>query len=674
MSVEKFSQDFLENVLLDAEANGEFHENVFTQHFLEYLVEADECIEPQICHYKKPGMKLNAFDLHEDNDTLLIFVSVFDNLSYNRKVSKKTLGDEFERGKRYFEKAIKGFGSTMEESNEIFDASNLIYTLRNDLKHVKIYILTNGIAVPEIFPDKKLGNITLSYHVWDIERLYQFSNNEGGREDLVIDFDKEFGGAIKCLKVTKENEVYNAYLAIIPGDVIAKIYEKWGQRLIERNIRSYLQATGNVNKGMRDTIRDNPYMFMAYNNGISTTAESASYIDHGDGSIDLISLTGWQIVNGGQTTASLYQALKSKNDLSDVFVQMKLTILKDSESTNTIVPLISRYANSQTKINISDFNSNDSFHIELEKHSREIWAPNKDIRGKATTKWFYERARGQYMVELNRLNTPKQKLEFKNQHPNSQKLVKTAVAKYEMSWLQEPHIVSRGGETNFAQLTIKISNEPASFIPNEQYFKRMIAKAILFQTCDGIVNRLDFGGYKANIVTYSIAALSYLVSDKINLDLIWKKQIVSTDIQKALNKIAAFVFEHITNPPVAGTNITQFCKQEICWSNLKSKIGQLKLSIADHEEESVIETEEGNIKVESMIASTSETDQIFTAASDVWYDLFKWARANNYFNVWERNFIYSIGRIILDGKQLTNRQLVQAKKVYSDAILLGFKN
>lgn len=117
-----------------------------------------------------------------------------------------------------------------------------------------------------------------------------------------------------------------------------------------------MQATGKVNKGIRDTLRSDSAMFMAYNNGISTIAEQV-VIDENDSKEDFIiikELVGWQIVNGGQTTASIYAAFQNKVDLSNVNVQMKLTVIKSTEQMDSVISNISKFANSQNKITMSD--------------------------------------------------------------------------------------------------------------------------------------------------------------------------------------------------------------------------------------------------------------------------------------------------------------------------------
>src|SRR5690606_25821405 len=153
------------------------------------------------------------------------------------------------------------------------------------------------------------------------------------------------------------------------------IYDLYGGRLLEQNVRTFLQATRGVNKGIRKTILEEPQMFFAYNNGISATAASANLEKIGD-QVLLKRLDNLQIVNGGQTTASIFNVMKRDNaaNLEKVRVQMKLSVVKE-DLVDMIVPKISLYANSQNKVSDADFFSNHPFHRRIEKFSRNVWAP-----------------------------------------------------------------------------------------------------------------------------------------------------------------------------------------------------------------------------------------------------------------------------------------------------------
>lgn len=279
------------------------------------------------------------------------------------------------------------------------------------------------------------------------------------------------------------------------------------------------------------------------------------------------SVSDFQIVNGGQTTASLYQAAKrDRADLSDVFVQAKLTVVS-AEEVAAFVPLVSRYANSQNKVNEADFSANDPFHVELEKVSRTVWAPAADGTQRLT-QWFYERARGQYQDAINREGTPGRQRQWKSVHPPQQRFTKTDLAKFENTWAGLPHVVSLGAEKNFREFTIRLPKMRSTPV-DLQYFQALVGKAILFRRAEKLVGAQNFGGYRANIVTYGLAKLFQLTDDRIDLRAIWQRQDVSPTLKEALVAVAQVVHGIITNPP-GGRNVTEWCKKEACWDRVRA--------------------------------------------------------------------------------------------------------
>ncbi|RXT14889.1 AIPR family protein [Ammoniphilus sp. CFH 90114] len=573
-----FSKSFLEDIIEESKTSTFQLEDIFVDRFCGYLVDAEECFDYQLCNYKKKGrgIKINAYSYVDDFDTVTLFVSDFDNLKSVRKLGKKTLFKRFNSGLNFYKSSLKGLKGQIEESDDAFSLADLLESNANSIRKLKIVVITNSIAVNDVPEDIKLGNTLVTHHIWDIERLYQFIYENKGTEELKINFTDEFIEELNLIKTPDCNEIYDSYVGVISGKLLAEIYDKWGQRLIERNVRSFLQAKAQINKGIRDTITKEAHMFMAYNNGISTIAESA-VLNKPNNNVEMYQvkeLIGWQIVNGGQTTASLYNAYKNDVSLDRVFVQLKLTVIKEKSHIDNIISSISRYANSQNKITMSDFSANDIFHVTLENLSRTIWVPSVGLKGKAESKWFYERARGQYLVEYNRQISKAKKDLFLKQNPKSQLISKTIAAKYEMSWNQYPHTVSKGAETNFVEFMELIKENKVK--PDADYFKTLIAKGILFNTCDKIVKGKNFGGYKANVVAYTVAIFSFIHNKEIDFISIWNNQGIEDTLIEALSTLCEYTWEHITNPPVAGTNITQWCKKEECWTLFKGKMKNFK--------------------------------------------------------------------------------------------------
>lgn len=284
-----------------------------------------------------------------------------------------------------------------------FGVATMISEAWPSVTKVKLILVTNAIfnARTDAVLAGKIGDVAVTYNVWDLNRFYRLETS-GSKEKITVRFAEEFGGALPALPASGPGEDFTSYLAVVRGQQLADIYERWGARLLESNIRSFIQARRkSVNEGIRETIRTEPGMFFSYNNGLSATADSVELETDGAG-VKIASARNLQIVNGGQTTASLHAALKhSPEHLHRVHVQIKLTVVPP-ESSEQIVPNISKFANSQNKINAADFFSNHPFHMRMEGYSRRLYAPPAQGESRQT-RWFYERARGQYLVERGKL-------------------------------------------------------------------------------------------------------------------------------------------------------------------------------------------------------------------------------------------------------------------------------
>lgn len=478
---------------------------------------------------------------------------------------------------RFLKASLKrDFREQLEETSAGFGLADLINTTWKEVEKVKLIVITNADCRTRAdameVADHDGKPVTLS--VWDLKRLQKYVEQGQARANLLIDFEKDFGGGIPILEASGGETALESYLAVIPGQQLANIYDKWGPRLLEANVRSFLQARGKVNRGIRDTIRDEPHMFFPYNNGLSATADSIE-IQHTDRGLELTRAENLQIVNGGQTTASLHAARKAfATQLEDVRVQMKLTIVP-RQATEDVVPRISEYANSQNKVNAADFFSNHPFHIRIEEISRRVLAPAGES-GYRETKWFYERARGQYADERGRRSSAERK-KFDSEYPRHQFLTKTDLAKYENSWSQLPHIVSLGAQKNFAEFAREIGKRwganGAGF--EELWFKRLIAKGIIFRATERLVSDADWyqGGYRANIVTYAIAKAVHDASARamaIDLDAVWRIQRTNAELDGALLAAAEAAQRVITHPPEGIRNYSEWAKKQACWSQLAS--------------------------------------------------------------------------------------------------------
>ena len=575
MKLDDFAENYHQQVLARCAhaEDGQMREEAFTEEVLEDLTEAGEVSEAEMCYFRSkgkkgvPGTKLNAYCFSGDGSTLDLFVSIYRGSGEVETVAAAEVVEHFELARGFLIRARSGFHTQLEEASEVFDVARRIQEQSDALSIVRIFLLTDGVAkLPRgaTFEAEPVGDLELRPVLWDIAKLHQFHESGRQRDEITIDFAGALGGAIPCLGEEDATKEYWTFLAFFPGLVLANIYREHGPRLLERNVRSFLQVRGNVNKGIQKTIADTPHRFLAYNNGISATARAVDLEQVEKGLYRLKSATDFQIVNGGQTTASLFHAWrKEKSDISQVVVQVKLTLPREKARIDEFVPNISRYANSQNKVNTADFSANGPFHQRLEELSRTTVAPALDGLDRGT-RWYYERARGSYLDEKSRAGTPGQIRQWEREHPLAQKFTKTDLAKFENTWEGLPHLVSRGAEKNFAHWTAT-GDDLGMPVADEQYFKRLAAKAILFRRTEQIVAAQEFPGYRANIVTYSLAWLVRRSGRRIPLDEIWRAQALPTRISAAIDAVAHAARKHITNPP-GGRNITEWCKKEECWT------------------------------------------------------------------------------------------------------------
>ncbi len=351
--------------------------------------------------------------------------------------------------------------------------------------------------------------------------------------------------------------------------------DQWGTRLLEQNVRVFLQHRGKINKGIRATIENQPNMFFAYNNGITATAEEVDIEDDG-GRLLLRRLKNFQIVNGGQTTASIHSARRRKVDVSQTFVQMKLSVV-DPERANRLVPKISEFANSQNRVSAADFFANHPFHVRMEEFSRRIYAPSPDGTFRES-KWFYERARGQYADARGGL-TQAQRKKFDLENPRRQLFTKTDLAKFVNVWEERPYEVSLGAQKNFAAFARRIGQRwktaPDDF--NEGWYRGAVGKAVVFKATERIVTEQSWyeGGYRANIVAYAIAKMAHDAREAgraVDFQNIWHRQGLPPAMVPALTVVAESVHAVLISPAPGISNVTEWAKKQACWNRVSELV------------------------------------------------------------------------------------------------------
>lgn len=580
---------------LDAQKKATFPEESFFEYVSELLSEAGILDDVEYCPYRNrhKGMRLDGYSWNSLEKTISGIIVNFTNESdVIETLTNTEITDIGKRVTKFFEASVdQSFIDNMEITDPGRVAADEITHNLEDAIKIRIVIFTDqklSSRVKKISLDRILNKDT-SIEVWDIERLRDLSRSGSDSEEFTVDI-RELGGSLKVLPANSIENGVSTYLGIMPGTLLSKIYDEFGQKLLESNVRTFLDFRAGTNKGMRKSLLTEPERFFAYNNGLTVTASSI-VTEIIDGQLTVISLENMQIVNGGQTTASIYFSPKDKGkirgedreyfyseiDLEKVFVQMKLTVVGEKETADILKSKIATYANSQNSIQASDLVSNHPFHTNIETRSRKQLMPAGESG--FPTKWFYERARGQYSTQLRAMSASRQ-TKFISEYPKKQVFTKTDMAKYENTWRMNPHEVKRGAQANLKFLGEKILKE---FKNNEEvfgaaFYNDLVAKMILFRGADTAIPASEWykeeKGLKAEVVTYTLALLRHSLLKNgldINLGRIYKEQTVSQGLLNFIVNLGQKVRNKITDPSFRGgiANPSEFCKSEKGWDKIK---------------------------------------------------------------------------------------------------------
>lgn len=594
--------NFRDNLLRECELSGDTQRAVFFRMFGDLAADNGDCVDLVYTAIRRDGARpyqVDAYAFDKDSGELHLAICDMRGGVELETINADAIDRNFNRLSRFCEKIDSGFDLyEMEETSADFELVQYLKENRNHISRVRCILFTDAKLSTrrKTLQGKSVFGVETTRNVLDFSRYIDILQSQGGVEPIELDLlEVNDGHGLPCLAAHSANQTYQAYLTVMPGALLAKIYGLYGARLMEQNVRTFLQARTKANKGIIKTATDEPEMFFAFNNGITATASSVEFAKTKDGAQAISKLGNLQIVNGGQTTASLlYASDRGSADLASVFVQMKLSIVKPEE-IETLVPRISRYSNTQNRVSEADFFSSHPFHIEMQKLSRQVQVP---VAGGAlsTTRWFYERARGQYRNE-GYMRSPAERTRFEAMFPKKQLLVKTDIAKYQLTFKAKPHIVSAGAQKAFLAYAEEIANMWEKFPQdvNEHFFKQTVAKAIVFREVDRMVGRAEWyrndRGYKANIVTYAIAKLLYEIRERdkaeIDLELIWRKQHVPKELMQALEAIALGVKKVLRSPPPGITNVSEYAKRQGCWAAVKNaaiyNVSHLEIGIVEQE-------------------------------------------------------------------------------------------
>lgn len=539
------------------------------------------------------SMRIDAAYLDLPANTLNLLIADF-NDGEVKNITNEFLNSKTQLLLNYFENCLKGFFVKGEHANP---AVQLAFDIRANLGYiynVHLFVISTDKLSKSIktldLPDYKFESQTfkVSLDVLDIEGIYRSKLAGFEKEDVIIRCS-DFGVCgIPCIRAEIGTDQYESYLAIVPGQFLADIYKKNSTSLLESNVRSFLKFNGGVNKGIRGTILNEKSRFFTYNNGISTTAKSIELEKNPVHGLMITSFTNLQIINGGQTTATLAATnIKSGVDLTGIFVQMKLTVLKKDDPE--LIRSISTYANSQNKVKTADLNSSHPFYVRIEDFSRRIYAPLES--GQLVQQlWFFERVRGQYEQPMMQM-TKRQKDDYKLVRPKGKKFTLTDLSKYMNAAAMLPHYVSWGGEVNAAHFHNNMVKQwdKDNTVYNELFYKELIGKKIMFAYIEHVISDQQWyqerRAYRPQIVAYTFSKLVYetqRVKKRINYRQIWDSQKVSDVFESDISKIGKLVFDSIYDENRSTANIETYCKKEECWQVVMKRNYQLTDEITEY--------------------------------------------------------------------------------------------
>ncbi|WP_020141796.1 AIPR family protein [Terracoccus sp. 273MFTsu3.1] len=637
----EFLLELLNTVEVRADVDNDLTASAFMTEMAERMAAAEEIENLIPIHFRGQSGRRNSgvdgHDLGDTDDSVALAISHFDGSGVEGTMGNTEVQRLFGLLEAYLRDAVAGtFPLDREPSEAAVQLARDIHSRGRAITRFRLYLFTDltlGSRVASL-PSTSVGDVPVDFHIWDLQRLEALATSSQGRAQLDLDLTEWSARGVPALTVRGEGE-FETYLAAVPGNLLADLYGRYGSRLLESNVRSFLSGRGNINRGIRTTILSDPHLFLAYNNGVTATATD---VETGpDGSI--LRVRDLQIVNGGQTTASLFYVRRDsspKPDLSKVHVQMKLVVV-EPENAVDLVPNVSRYANSQNRISEADFFSNSPFHVRMETLSRQVLVPSM-AGTHFQTKWFYERTRGQYQNERAKLS-PAEAKKFEAVYPRAQLITKTDAAKYSVSWGQEPHKVSAGAQKNFLAFANSVADRWASNDTqfNEAYFKELVAKAILFQAIRARVAKSEWyqSGYLANIVAYTMAKLAHAIATqargaRLDFLAIWNRQDPSAALLEACLDIAHLCFRVLTAEQRPIQNVTEWAKREQCWELVKKVQYELPSSLAG---ELVLASVAAEVHKDARATQRIDTNiaalsRIFEISVDEWKQVHAFCREN----------------------------------------------
>ena len=595
-----------------------------------------------------------------NGETVCLFYTIYDTASIDepQTIPAEKYHQAIARLQGYYNSAISGRCNEMEPSADDYDICKYIYENDEDITNVRLFVISNGTIRQNLkTPKERIKDKTVKYATWDINTIYK--NTHSGADHMFVDIDlfddDDFKFKIPFIEMESPIERYQTYIAMLPGEFVYNLYDNFNTDLLQSNVR-FFKGKNKCNKEIINTLKTKPHRFLAYNNGLTATASDVLIEKTEDQQMGYLRyIENFQILNGGQTTASIYFAKKwnPEIDLNTVFVQMKLIVLQ--ENLEDFHPLITKYSNTQTKIDPSDYSTNNPFNQKLQELSRTLIAPDVEEKGNISH-WYYERVSGQYDQDLNRIKDKLDKDKFKSENPISQRFDKKDLGRVYTAWHQHPDISILGPQKCYPEFIKKFENT----VPDNIFFEDFVATLIIFRYMEKKNPVfLEFHQLKAQMTVYTLAMLYHVTNGNISLYKIWQNQDLSDNLKAFVNNLAKQLYEKLSADKPDTVTFRDFCKSAKTWEATKKYTFNLDISSITND----FKTKNEDVARKEMGRNITENERkdVERLGVQFWDGLSR--LDTELFTELEYQLMQQIVQSFTTGKQLTPVQIYEGKQL-----------
>lgn len=577
---------------------------------IEDLLDCKDIVKEHCVLTKRNGAitgEIHAYSESENGEVLYLFYTDY-NPSHNIQTKTNTECQKLtNRIQGFFEASIRCVFDSLDTSSAEYRASKFIYENYHKYTAVNLIVLSNYIVNNPSLKDIRIATKRVNLNVWDLSKIYGNTHSLADHIAINIDFnDDEYKNfKIPFIQMESTQYGYKCIQALLPAKFLYRLYEKYNTSLLYNNVRYFMGLQGSSDKkpnvAMLDTLRNKNEMFLAYNNGITALAESIECEFSGEKtnisdqessstSSQYIStgifkkIFDFRIINGGQTTAAIFNAKRLGEDSHDpskkvnllgVFVQLKLIV---GDNISEVSNEIAKFSNFQNPVKLTEFTISNKFNTTMESLSRTIVAPNEN---NDLTYWFYERLKGQYDEERKTKKTQADIKFFDAQFPKTRRFKKEDVAKVWSNWEQHPFDAVKGASTTYSNF---IKSRGKTFIPDEVYYKQTIALLIIYNYLIKRPENKNYANGKATVVAYVMAMLYNLSLGRFNLIKVWETQSVSDNTKQFLNLLSDKIYSLLRDKvEIINSSILSYGKSQAAYDYIKSQRMDIDIHLIDED-------------------------------------------------------------------------------------------